>query len=49
MQMNGQSLSLMGKGGEASLAILLVKVIQIDLCLFRQHYVQVHGLVPELS
>jgi hypothetical protein len=36
----------MEKGGEASLAILLVKVIQIDLCLFRQHYVQVYGSRP---
>lgn len=46
MQMNGQSLSLMGTGREASLAILLIKVIQIDLCLFRQHCVHVHGSRP---
>lgn len=32
--------------GETSLAILLAKVIQTDLCLFRQHCVQVHGSKP---
>lgn len=46
MQMSRQSLSLVGKGGEASLAILLAKVIQIDLGLFRQHCMQVHGSRP---